>query len=176
MCPTGSDWFCYHATSPYIFPAGFCKANNLKLTGPNNQENFDWATYLKETNSRVAPPSLFSKHIPQHGFREGTLIEAVDLMQSRLVCVATISKVVGRLLRIHFNGWDETFDQWCDCESPDLFPWGWCQLVGYDLEPPKQEGSESAQSPSDNQKRRKSSVRRSTGGKKKRIKSSSGPS
>lgn len=174
MCPTGSDWFCYHATSPYIFPAGFCKANNLKLTTPANDENFDWARYLKETGTKAAPPGLFNKHIPQHGFKEGMIIEAVDLMQSRLVCVATISKVVGRLLRIHFNGWDETFDQWCDCESPDLFPWGWCRLVGYDLEPPRQEVSDSTQiqSPSDNQKRRKSAVKKSASVKKKRIKSS----
>lgn len=173
MCPTGSDWFCYHATSPYIFPAGFCKANNLKLTTPNNDENFSWDKYLEETCSRAAPAALFNKQIPQHGFREGMIIEAVDLMQSRLVCVATVSKVVGRLLRIHFNGWDETFDQWCDCESPDLFPWGWCRLVGYDLEPPKQENADGTQlqSPGDYQRRRRSNIRsRSASGKKRRIK------
>jgi len=26
--------FCYHATSPYIFPAGFCEKNGLKLFVP----------------------------------------------------------------------------------------------------------------------------------------------
>lgn len=170
MCPTGSDWFCYHATSPYIFPAGFCKENNLQLTTPNNDKNFDWDKYLQETGSRAAPASLFNKLIPDHGFKEGMMIEAVDLMQSRLVCVATISKVVGRLLRIHFNGWDDSFDQWCDCESPDLFPWGWCELVGYPLEPPKTDDLDSSQqqSPSDSLKRRRSSVKKNN--KKKRIK------
>lgn len=30
----GSDWFCYHCTSPSIFPAGFCEINNIELTPP----------------------------------------------------------------------------------------------------------------------------------------------
>lgn len=142
MCPGGSDWFCYHASSPYIFPPGYCKKNNLELTNPKNDPNFDWNTYLRDTNCRPAPENLFSRHIPNHGFKVGMMIEAVDLMQSRLVCVATITRIIGRLLRIHFNGWDESFDQWCDCESPDLFPLGWCELVNYPLEPPKAEDSD----------------------------------
>lgn len=170
MCPTGSDWFCYHATSPYIFPAGYSKEHGLQLATPDNRKNFDWKEYLRETGSGAAPDVLFSKDVPEHGFVEGMMIEAVDLMQSRLVCVATITKIVGRLLRIHFNGWDENFDQWCDCESPDLFPLGWCELVGYPLEPPKSEDSETIlQSPIDKQKRRKSSIKR--GSRKKKVRS-----
>ncbi|GBN05358.1 MBT domain-containing protein 1 [Araneus ventricosus] len=30
----GSDCFCYHASSPCIFPVGFCESNNLTLTPP----------------------------------------------------------------------------------------------------------------------------------------------
>ena len=33
----GSDWFCYHATSPCIFPVGFCEVNNLELTPPRSE-------------------------------------------------------------------------------------------------------------------------------------------
>lgn len=33
----GSDWFCYHASSPCIFPSGFCKVNNLELTTPDGE-------------------------------------------------------------------------------------------------------------------------------------------
>ena len=64
-------------------------------------------------------------------------LEAVDLMEPRLICVAYITKVVGRLLRVHFEGWEDDYDQWCDCESPDLFPVGWCDVLGYKLEPPR---------------------------------------
>lgn len=66
-------------------------------------------------------------------------MEAADLMDPRLVCVATVAKVVGRLLKVHFDGWEEEYDQWLDCESPDIYPVGWCQLVGHKLEGPKQQ-------------------------------------
>jgi hypothetical protein len=139
MSEDGSDWFCYHATSPCIFPVGFCKKNGIELTPPKDHEDFDWDRYLTETSSIAAPVSLFKKDIPSHSFKEGHYLEAVDLMEPRLVCVAQVRKVVGRLLRIHFTGWEDSFDQWCDCESSELFPVGWCHLVGYPLEPPKEQ-------------------------------------
>lgn len=63
-------------------------------------------------------------------------LEAVDLMEPRLVCVATVKRCVGRLLLIHFDGWEDEFDQWFDHQSPDIYPVGWCDLVGYQLQPP----------------------------------------
>ena len=63
-------------------------------------------------------------------------LESVDLMEPRMVCVATVKDVVDRLLKIGFDGWDQSYDQWVDCESCDIFPVGWCQLVGYKLEDP----------------------------------------
>jgi hypothetical protein len=63
-------------------------------------------------------------------------VECADLMDPRLVCVATVSRVVGRLLKIHFDGWDIEYDQWLDCESPDIYPVGWCVTVGHKLEGP----------------------------------------
>lgn len=78
----------------------------------------------------------YLQEVPNHGFREGMKLEAVDLMEPRLVCVATITRIVHRLLRIHFDGWEDEYDQWVDCESPDLYPVGWCQVTGYQLQPP----------------------------------------
>jgi hypothetical protein len=65
-------------------------------------------------------------------------VEAADLMNPRLVCVATISEVVatGRLLKIHFDGWEDDYDEWMDAGSPDIYPVGWAELVGHKLEPP----------------------------------------
>ena len=51
-------------------------------------------------------------------------------------------QVVDRLLRIHFEGWDDTYDQWVDCDSPDIYPVGWCEAAQYPLEPPKQPDQE----------------------------------
>lgn len=64
-------------------------------------------------------------------------LESADLMDPRLICVATISRVVGRLLKVHFDGWDDEYDQWLDSESPDIYPIGWCVLVGHKLEGPR---------------------------------------
>ena len=155
MAPNGSDWFCYHASSPCIFPVGFCELNQLDLTPPRGYKgDFNWFRYLQETKSAAAPVPLFKKDIPKHGFKEGMHVEAVDLMEPRLICVATITKVVGRLLRVHFAGWDDSYDQWCDCESPDLFPVGWCQLVNYPLEPPKEEDGLQNVTPNETKRRR----------------------
>uniref|UniRef100_A0A8C1KM65 Mbt domain containing 1 n=1 Tax=Cyprinus carpio TaxID=7962 RepID=A0A8C1KM65_CYPCA len=127
----GSDWFCYHSASPSIFPVGFCEINSIELTPPRGYTKlpFKWFDYLREMGSIAAPVKLFNKEVPNHGFRVGMKLEAVDLMEPRLVCVATVTRIVHRLLRIHFDGWEDEYDQWVDCESADLYPVGWCQLT-----------------------------------------------
>ncbi|XP_019372864.1 PREDICTED: MBT domain-containing protein 1 isoform X3 [Gavialis gangeticus] len=152
----GSDWFCYHATSPSIFPVGFCEINMIELTPPRGYAKlpFKWFDYLREMDSIAAPVKLFNKEVPNHGFHVGMKLEAVDLMEPRLVCVATVTRIIHRLLRIHFDGWEDEYDQWVDCESPDLYPVGWCQLTGYQLQPPAPQTSRDSQSSSSKQKKK----------------------
>lgn len=109
------------------------------MTPPRGYENglFNWEQYLIDTNSQPADSYLFQRDIPVHGFQVGMKLECADLMDPRLVCVATIAKIVGRLLKVHFDGWEEEYDQWLDCESPDMYPVGWCILVGHKLEGPR---------------------------------------
>ncbi|XP_068096309.1 lethal(3)malignant brain tumor-like protein 2 [Hyperolius riggenbachi] len=151
----GSDWFCYHATSNSIFPVGFCEKNNIELTPPKGytKDNFSWESYLKKTNSKAAPALLFSTECSNHGFEPGMKLEAVDLMEPSLVCVAAVKRVVHRLLRIHFDGWGDDYDQWVDCESPDIYPVGWCELTGYRLQSPAEGEPEVMQKPSEVKKR-----------------------
>lgn len=92
---------------------------------------------MSDTRSSVADESLFCLEVPNHGFKEGMKIECADLMDPRLVCVATIVKIVGRVVRVHFDGWEDEFDQWLDSEGPDMYPVGWCVMVGHKLEAPK---------------------------------------
>ncbi|KAM6897512.1 lethal(3)malignant brain tumor-like protein 2 [Xenentodon cancila] len=134
----GSDWFCYHASSHAVLPINFCKKNNIPLTVPQgyDAQTFTWEKYLKDTRAKAAPTTLFNTDYPGHGFSPNIKLEAVDLMEPRLVCVATVKQCVGRLLLIHFDGWDDDFDQWIDHQSPDIYPVGWCELVGYQLQPP----------------------------------------
>ncbi|XP_033248905.1 polycomb protein Sfmbt isoform X2 [Drosophila miranda] len=135
---SGSDWFCYHEKSPCIFPAGFCSANNISVTPPNGYDSrtFTWAVYLRNTGAVAANQHLFHRVVPEHGFETGMSLECADLMDPRLVCVATVARVVGRLLKVHFDGWTDEYDQWLDCESADIYPVGWCILVGHKLEGP----------------------------------------
>ncbi|XP_047234119.1 lethal(3)malignant brain tumor-like protein 2 isoform X3 [Girardinichthys multiradiatus] len=134
----GSDWFCYHASSHAILPINFCKRNDITLTVPqgSDPQTFTWDKYLQETKAKAAPARLFNTDNPGHGFSPNMKLEAVDLMEPRLVCVATVKRCVGRLLLIHFDGWENEFDQWIDHQSPDIYPVGWCDLVGYQLQPP----------------------------------------
>ncbi|XP_013873739.1 MBT domain-containing protein 1 [Austrofundulus limnaeus] len=134
----GSDWFCYHASSHAILPVGFCKKNKITLSVPNgyDPQTFTWEMYLNETEAKAAPARLFNAGYPGHGFSPNMKLEAVDLMEPRLICVATVKRCVCRLLLIHFDGWDDEFDQWVDHQSPDIYPVGWCTLVGYQLQLP----------------------------------------
>ena len=59
----GADWFCYHITSPYIFPCGFAARHKLVLTPPHGytKENFSWDDYLRKTTAKSVPPTLIKK-------------------------------------------------------------------------------------------------------------------
>uniref|UniRef100_A0A8C6J5U3 Uncharacterized protein n=1 Tax=Melopsittacus undulatus TaxID=13146 RepID=A0A8C6J5U3_MELUD len=152
----GSDWFCYHATSPSIFPVGFCEINMIELTPPRGTYSILTTFYFDYFSVILyVPYALFlNSEVPNHGFHVGMKLEAVDLMEPRLVCVATVTRIIHRLLRIHFDGWEDEYDQWVDCESPDLYPVGWCQLTGYPLQPPAPQSSRDSQSSSSKQKKK----------------------
>uniref|UniRef100_A0A8D0H097 Lethal(3)malignant brain tumor-like protein 2 n=1 Tax=Sphenodon punctatus TaxID=8508 RepID=A0A8D0H097_SPHPU len=132
----GSDWFCYHASSHAIFPANFCQKNNIDLTPPKAGMQVVAIPCHGLLAPLGTPSPACSLDCPNHGFKTGMKLEAVDLMEPRLICVATVKHVVQRLLSIHFDGWDSEYDQWVDCESPDIYPVGWCELTGYQLQPP----------------------------------------
>eukprot|EP00063_Salmo_salar_P088641 XP_014063476.1 PREDICTED: lethal(3)malignant brain tumor-like protein 2 isoform X1 [Salmo salar] len=134
----GSDWFCYHASSHAILPKGYCQKHNIQLTPPPGYDwkTFSWAKYLEEKGARTAPAQLFNTDGSGHGFTQKMKLEAVDLMEPWLVCVATVRRCVGRLLLLHFDGWEPDFDQWVDVQSPDIYPVGWCEVTGYQLQPP----------------------------------------
>ncbi|CAG9578938.1 unnamed protein product [Danaus chrysippus] len=139
---SGADWFCYHQRSPCIFPVGFALANNITLVPPAgmSREQFSWDQYLSESGCVAASRSLFSArgHVVSHGFVAGMRLECADLMDPRLVCVATVARVVADLLKVHFDGWGGEYDQWLWAHSTDVYPVGWCRAVGHRLEGPLQ--------------------------------------
>ncbi|XP_059046568.1 polycomb protein Sfmbt-like [Achroia grisella] len=159
---SGADWFCYHQRSPCIFPVGFALANNIPLVPPAGftMEEFNWEQYLSMTCSPAAGRSLFAArgHVVSHGFVAGMRLECADLMDPRLVCVATIARVVADLLKVHFDGWGTEYDQWLWAHSTDVYPVGWCRAVGHRLEGPLQPPprlARLARKPSHKQQRRR---------------------
>lgn len=103
----------------------------------------------------MAPSQFFSFKNDYHLFEAGMLVEAVDLIEPHLICVAIIKRVVGRLLLVHFIGWDDSYDQWCDCDSPSIFPVGYCDLVQWRLQGPPSKNGISAE------RKRKTTLRKS---------------
>ncbi|XP_050665122.1 polycomb protein Sfmbt isoform X2 [Leptidea sinapis] len=139
---SGADWFCYHQRSPCIFPVGFALANNIPLVPPSGYtaDQFNWEEYLKTSGAPPAGRGLFAArgHVVSHGFVAGMRLECADLMDPRLVCVATVARVVSDLLKVHFDGWGSEYDQWLWAHSTDMYPVGWCRAVRHRLEGPLQ--------------------------------------
>ena len=71
-------------------------------------------------------------------FQAGMRLEARDRQNPSMVCVATISEVdenTDRLL-IHFDGWGAEYDYWCEPDSTDIHPVGWCVKKNIRLQKP----------------------------------------
>ncbi|XP_005112062.1 lethal(3)malignant brain tumor-like protein 1 [Aplysia californica] len=137
--------FWVNADSPFIFPAGWAEKNGKTLQPPKNIpiEEFNWPAYLKQTRAVAAPKHLFVSQpntvIPSP-FRVGMKLEAVDKKNWSLVCVATVADSLGDRILVHFDGWDDIYDYWCDIVSPSIHPVGWCQQNGQTLSSPPDYG------------------------------------
>ncbi|XP_076874931.1 lethal(3)malignant brain tumor-like protein 1 isoform X2 [Brachyhypopomus gauderio] len=134
--------FWVNANCPDIHPVGWCESTGHKLYTPKGykEEEFSWASYLKLTKAQPAPKELFAspgKTDKAGGFEVGMKLEAVDRMNPSLICVATVTDIVGSRFLVHFDNWDDTYDYWCDARSPYIHPIGWCQERSLPLTPPQ---------------------------------------
>ena len=71
------------------------------------------------------------------GFEKDMKLEAVDPKHPSYICVCTVVRVKGTRLRLHFDGWSESYDFWTSADSPFLFQVGWCEKNGQKLHPPR---------------------------------------
>ena len=57
-------------------------------------------------------------------------IEAKDRQNPSMICAATIQRIdqQGKLL-IHFDGWSQQFDYWCEPSTTDIHPPMWCHYA-----------------------------------------------
>lgn len=63
-------------------------------------------------------------------------LEGVDPQHPSYFCVLSIYEVIGYRMRLHFDGYPETYDFWVNADSLDIFPAGWCEKNGRVLHPP----------------------------------------
>ena len=64
-------------------------------------------------------------------------LEAIDPKHPSYICVCTIVRVKGTRLRLHFDGWSESYDFWTSADSPFIFHVGWCEKNCQKLHPPR---------------------------------------
>ena len=82
---TGSDWFCYHASSPLIFPAGFCERNKIDLKPPTGwEEKFTWYVIYPYFENSVLDRNFYILTCKKRPGRIAVVIDFCDL--SRFFC------------------------------------------------------------------------------------------
>lgn len=118
-----------------------CEEHGYKLEPPPNIENFNWHKYLIDEQLVPAEREFFAiskeEILPPSDIQVGMKLEAVDIRNMTLTCVATVQNIINHRLLIHFDSWDCTFDYWTDIHSPFIHPVGYCKRNGIDLTPPK---------------------------------------
>lgn len=76
----------------------------------------------------------------QNSFEVGMKLEAVDRKNPHFICPATVGALRGVEVLVTFDGWRGAFDYYCRYDSRDIFPVGWCNLTGDNLQPPGTKG------------------------------------
>lgn len=104
---------------------------------------FSWVKYLEHCGknkgvSRGAPIKLWSEPFPfgKNLFKTGMKLEGIDPQHQSLFCVMTVTDVIGHRIRLHFDGYSDLYDFWCNANSPNVFQVGWCEKNGRKLETP----------------------------------------
>lgn len=115
--------------------------NNVASAGPYPYEmyqTFDWAEYLRETNSVAAPQECFKQaaNAPHNDFKNGMKLEALDPRNLTSTCIATVVGILGPRLRLRLDGSDNKNDFWRLVDANDIHPIGYCEKSGGMLQPP----------------------------------------
>ncbi|KAH1009033.1 hypothetical protein HUJ04_001462 [Dendroctonus ponderosae] len=102
------------------------------------KKGFSWSKYLMHMNAKAAPVKLFKDPFPytRNSFKPGLKLEGVDPQHPSYFCVMTVVEVSGYRIRLHFDGYPNTYDFWTYADSMDIFPIGWCEKYGHVLHPP----------------------------------------
>eukprot|EP00057_Strongylocentrotus_purpuratus_P011330 XP_011665804.1 PREDICTED: polycomb protein SCMH1 [Strongylocentrotus purpuratus] len=126
-----------------IRPIGHCEKNGGMLQPPLGfrMNASSWPMFLLRTlnNASIAPTQAFKSEPPDprgNEFKVGMKLEAVDRKNPHLICPATVGQAKDNTIFVQFDGWRGAFDYWCEYNSRDIFPVGWCKATGHYLQPP----------------------------------------
>lgn len=102
------------------------------------KKGFSWAKYLDHVKAKAAPLKLFKDPFPyaRNGFRAGMKLEGIDPQHPSYFCTMTVAEVQGYRIRLHFDGYSDSYDFWANADSMDIFPCGWCEKYNHTLHPP----------------------------------------
>lgn len=102
------------------------------------KKGFSWAKYLDHVKAQASPLKLFKDPFPynKNGFRVGMKLEGIDPHHASYYCVLTVAEVQGYRIRLHFDGYSDSYDFWTNADSMDIFPMGWCEKFNHNLHPP----------------------------------------
>ena len=115
MCRTNAYSYNYSAplVSTNFHPTGWSQAKGNALQAPmGHAGEFDWPTYLATTGATAVPPHLLSGG-GGGAVVVGMKLEAVDVQNPLLTCVASVVKVegtgaaAGTTITVSFDGWGD---------------------------------------------------------------------
>lgn len=106
-------------------------------------DGFNWTRYIETTKNAIpAPPDLFLDPFPrppEARFGLGMALEAIDPDHPSLLCAVSVSEVQGARIRLHFEGFSQSYDFWENINSRNIFPVGFADLRRQRLQPPMTE-------------------------------------
>nr|XP_039271805.1 lethal(3)malignant brain tumor-like protein 3 isoform X1 [Styela clava] len=117
---------------------------NYDGTRGTNRKKFIWSTYLEEEQAVPAPLDAFedfsgkNPYLTRNPFQVGMAMEGVDPEHESLICPLFVAELRGCRIRLSFCGYSESYDFWRNCDSPFIFPCGFCEETNRILQPPKE--------------------------------------
>ncbi|CAF0865687.1 unnamed protein product [Adineta ricciae] len=101
-------------------------------------DEFDWDSYLIETESEAAPACNFKQSLipPANEFHVGEKLETIDPRNRDSWCVGTIIDKDGPRLRLRLDGTDNRNDFWRLVDSGDIRCCGTTEKLGEQIVPP----------------------------------------
>ncbi|XP_065192197.1 MBT domain-containing protein 1-like isoform X2 [Sycon ciliatum] len=137
-----------------IHPIGWCKANGKELIPPHGIPFTNWSSYLATRGYKAVPRHVFTllgaawpdsvaaqqahgMTPPASRFAPAMRLEARDRLNPHMMCVARVAHVEGSSMLIALDGCSQKYNYWCSPDSDDIHPVGWCDRVGFQLQPPK---------------------------------------